>query len=259
MKMTVKKIRDKKNKEKIVAITAYDYSFARLIDSASVDIILVGDSLGMVYCGEKDTKSVTIDQMVYHTKVVARGVSDALLIGDMPINTYHTQEAALLNAKRLIEVGAEAIKIEETPGAVDAIEILVRENIPVMGHVGLTPQTASQYKVQGRDVDTAEKIMADAKAMEQAGCFAIVLECIPQGLAEKITKALSIPTIGIGAGKVCDGQILVCYDLFGLFPDFRPKFARSFFDGANCVKEALEKYRNEIESGTFPAENESFF
>ncbi|MBU1864165.1 MAG: 3-methyl-2-oxobutanoate hydroxymethyltransferase [Candidatus Omnitrophica bacterium] len=258
MSITPDHIKQKKGKQKIIALTAYDYSFAKLLDSAGVDIILIGDSVGMVCCGDKDTKSVTIEQMVYHTRAVARGVKKALVVGDMPIGTYETAESAIQNAQKLLDAGAQAVKIEEFPGVLPSVEALVKKGIPVMGHVGLTPQTAQAFKVQGKDNETAEKIMSDASALSEVGVFSIVLECIPTPLAALITKTVAAPTIGIGAGSSCDGQILVSYDLLGMFPDFRPKFVRQFFHGDEVIKRAVEAFRQAIETGNFPSHDESF-
>ena len=251
-------IRSKKGKEKIIALTAYDYTFAKLLDQAGADIILVGDSVGMVCHGDNNTQSVTMDQMVYHTEGVAKGVANALVVGDMPVNSYDEPEIAVRNARRLIAAGAQAVKIEEVQNVVPAVKAIIKEGIDVVGHVGLTPQTAQNFKVKGKDKEEAEKIIADAQAFEQAGVFAIVLECIPTELAKHITEVASVPTIGIGAGPCCDGQILVTYDLLGMFQDFRPKFVRHFMEGGSAVKEALSEFRRAVESGNFPQDKESF-
>ncbi len=258
MKITPQIIKEKKNKEKIIALTAYDYTFAKLLDCSGVDIILIGDSVGMVCHGDKNTHSVTMEQMVYHTECVARGVERALIVGDMPVNTYCNPEEALENAKKLIAVGAEAIKIEEVPGSIEAAEALIQEGIAVMGHVGLTPQTAQEFKVQGKDKQTAEKIMHDACSFDTAGVFSLVMECVPSLLAEEITKKVIVPTLGIGAGVHCDGQILVSYDVLGLFQDFRPRFVRQFWQGGEEIKQAVDIFRKAIDAGTFPSEKESF-
>jgi len=245
-----------KGKQKIIALTAYDYTFAKILDEAGVDIILVGDSVGMVCCGDKDTKSVTIEQMAYHTKAVARGVKHALVIGDMPIHTFDDPKGAVKNARMFLDAGATAVKVEGN--IVGSVKALINEGIPVMSHVGLTPQTAESFKVRGKNKEEAEKILSDAKALDKAGIFSLVLECIPAQLAEEITKAISVPTIGIGAGSLCDGQILVCYDLLGMFQDFRPKFVRRFWEGGDAVKEAIVQFRQAIETGSFPSQGESY-
>jgi len=258
MRVTPEIIKAKKNKEKIIATTAYDYTFAKLLDSADVDLILVGDSVGMVCHGDKNTQSVTMDQMVYHAEGVSRGVRNALVVADMPINSYAEPNYAIENARRLIAAGAVAVKIEEIGDVISVVEALVNDGIPVVAHVGLTPQTAESFKVQGKQQEEAEKIIADACAFDAAGVFALVLECIPVELAKQITAAVSVPTIGIGAGRDCDGQILVCYDLLGMFQDFRPKFVRHFSEGGNDVKQALAKFRDQVNSGSFPSDTESF-
>jgi 3-methyl-2-oxobutanoate hydroxymethyltransferase len=251
-------LRLKKNKEKIIATTAYDYTIAKLCDAAHLDVILVGDSVGMVCHGDKNTHSVTMDQMIYHTEGVARAVKHACVISDMPIHSYSDPLTVVENARRLLKVGAHGVKIEEVGNIIPSVKALVQAGIPVMGHVGLTPQTAQGFKVQGKKNEDAEKIMRDACAFDEAGVFSIVLECIPADLAEKITKRVLSPTIGIGAGAQCDGQILVCYDLLGLFQDFRPKFVRHFCSGSEIVRDALRSYRTAIEDGTFPGRDESF-
>ncbi len=249
-------IKLKKGKQKIIALTAYDYTFAKLLDQAGVDIILVGDSVGMVCCGEKDTKSVTIEQMVYHTKAVVRGVQNALVVGDMPIHTFDNPEGAIVNARMFLDAGATAVKVEEVSNIV--VEALINEGIPVMGHIGLTPQTAESFKVRGKDKEEADKILQDAQALDKAGVFSLVLECIPATLAEQITKVVSAPTIGIGAGPSCDGQILVCYDLLGMFQDFHPKFVRHFWEGGQGVSQAVDAFRRAVEQDEFPSDKESY-
>ncbi len=248
----VKRILDKKGKGKITALTAYDYPIAQLVDEAGFDIVLVGDSLGVVVLGHKDTQSVTMEDMIHHTKAVARGVKNALIVGDMPIHSYDTPELALENASRFLNAGAEAVKMEGP--VVGAVEALVEQGIPVMGHLGLTPQTVHEYKVQGRDEKTAVQILENAKALEEAGAFSVVLECVPEGLGERITKELSIPTIGIGAGRHCDGQILVVNDLLGLFDRYTPKFARRYLDMRREIREAMGRFRSDVEKGVFPGE-----
>jgi 3-methyl-2-oxobutanoate hydroxymethyltransferase len=251
-------IKTQKNKRKIIALTAYDYTFAKLLDQAGADIILVGDTLGMVCHGDKNTQSVTMDQMEYHVEGVARGVANALVVGDMPINSYNDPETAVANARRLINAGAQAVKIEKVGNVILPVKAIIAAGIDIIGHVGLTSQTAEAFKVQGKNSEDAEQILRDACAFDRAGSFAIVLECIPSELAKKITETIAVPTIGIGAGMHCDGQILVTYDLLGMFQDFRPKFVRRFMEGGQIVTEALREFRSAVESGDFPSDKESF-
>ncbi|MBI2881980.1 MAG: 3-methyl-2-oxobutanoate hydroxymethyltransferase [Candidatus Tectomicrobia bacterium] len=247
---------------KIAAITAYDYTFARLVDAAGVDIILVGDSLGMVIMGLPNTVGVTMEDMLHHTKAVSRAHPRALLVADMPFLSYHgSRERALANAGRFLqEAGAEAVKVEGGVDVKDAIRALVRANIPVMGHVGLTPQAVHRFggfKVQGRGQD-AEMVFEDALAVAEAGAFSLVLEGIPSGLAKRITEAVHIPTIGIGAGPHCDGQVLVLQDLLGLYEDFTPKFAKVYAPLGRQVREAVARYVEEVAAGEFPTEAHSY-
>ncbi|MFH0765754.1 MAG: 3-methyl-2-oxobutanoate hydroxymethyltransferase [Calditrichota bacterium] len=256
-------LRFKSEQRKITALTAYDATFARLEDEAGIDIILVGDSLGMVIQGQPHTLSVTMDELIYHTRACARGVSRALLVADMPFLSYQVSvEEALRNAGRCLkEGGAAAIKLEGGEFIAPTIERLVRIGIPTMGHVGMQPQMVNiygGYKIQGRDSVQAQRILGDALAVERAGAFAIVLEKIPQVLAAEITNQLTIPTIGIASGPHCDGQILVNYDMFGLTDQFKFKFVRRYFEGADLVREAVKRYSEDIRSGSFPAEGESF-
>lgn len=260
----VKIIRKKKDGEKIVALTAYDFLTASLLDKIGVDITLVGDSLGMVVQGHENTLSVTIDDMVYHTKCVSRAIKNSLLVSDMPFLSYHiSNEDALRNAGKLIQKGsAQAVKLEGGANVVPAIEKIVSAGIPVMGHIGLTPQdilSMGGYFVQGKDNKTGKKIIQDAKALEQTGIFALVLECIPTELAQEITKSISIPTIGIGAGSECDGQILVTHDLIGLFEKFKPKFVKRYLNLHDDVEKALNIYAKEVREGKFPGKEHSFF
>jgi len=257
--MNIDVLKEYKGQKQIVALTAYDYSFARLFDEAGADMILVGDSVGMVCQGHKDTKSVTMDHMVYHTECVARGVRRACLVADMPIGSYDDAPSAIMNAQRLIAAGAHAVKVEGGDvKIVFAVEALCQAGIPVVGHVGLTPQTAERFVVEGRDQEGAQRIADEACLLEGAGISALVLECVPMRLAEEITHTMLIPTIGIGAGRHCDGQILVSHDLLGLFPDFRPKFVRTFMQGAEEVKAAVQDYINAVREGEFPNEQECF-
>ena len=213
--------------ERITALTAYDYPTARLLDESGIDIILVGDSLGMVVLGYEDTTQVTLEEMLHHTRAVARGVKRALLVADLSIGTYDTPEEAVANARRLVEAGAQAVKLEGGLSHVPQIEAIVRENIPLMAHIGMLPQSVrleGGYKVKGRGAIEAERLLQDARAVEAAGAFSVVLEIVAAETARQITEAISIPTIGIGSGEHCDGQILVTHDLIGLYPWFTPKF-----------------------------------
>lgn len=244
---------------RLTMLTAYDYTMARLIDAAGIDAILVGDSLGMVMQGKDTSLSVTMADMIYHTKLVARGVSHCLLVADMPFMSYHlSPQQALENAGRLVqEGGAHAVKLEGGRRSVDAIRAIVDAEIPVMGHVGLTPQ--SVRKIGGFRVQRHEaSLLDDAKAVEQAGAFALVVECVPAAIGEKITRALSIPTIGIGAGPACDGQILVSHDLLGLYNEIRPKFVKMYADLGAAAKAAVSAYRDEVVAGVFPGPEHVF-
>lgn len=247
----------------ISSLTAYDYPWARLVDQAGIDILLVGDSLGMVVLGYNGTVAVTMEDMLHHSKAVARGVERALIVTDMPFGAYNTsQREAITNANRLIkEGGADAVKLEGGTEMAKVAAAIVKAGIPVQGHVGLTPQTATSlggFKVQGRDAQAAKKLYDDALAMEEAGCFSVVLEAIPAPLAAHITKKLSIPTIGIGAGSQCDGQVLVMHDLLGLYDRFTPKFVKQYAKLSQLSLEALTAYKNEVEQRQFPGEEHSF-
>lgn len=247
---------------KIAAITAYDYSFARLVDAAGVDVILVGDSLGMVMMGLPNTLGVTMDDMLHYTKSVARAKPRALLVADLPFLSYHgNMDKALSNAGRFLqEAGAEAVKLEGGVQVADTVRSLVEANIPVVGHVGLTPQAVHRFggfKVQGRGRD-AEQVFEDAVAIAEAGAFSIVLEGIPAKLARRITEDVHIPTIGIGAGPHCDGQILVLQDLLGLYEDITPKFAKVYAPLGGKIREAVSQYVDEVASGAFPTDVHSF-
>ena len=253
----------KRRGEKITALTAYDATFARLEDEAGIDIILVGDSLGMVIQGHPDTIPVTLDEVIYHTKACARAVKRALLVADMPFMSFQASvEQAMINAGRCMkEGGAGAVKLEGGEYLAETIRRMVEVGIPVMGHVGMRPQMVNiygGYKLQGRKSRQSEQIMLDAIAAEEAGAFSIVLEKIPRSLAAEITGRLKIPTIGIGAGPDCDGQILVNYDLFGLADQFSFKFVRRYLELANDIREAVAKYGEDIRSGEFPNDEESF-
>jgi 3-methyl-2-oxobutanoate hydroxymethyltransferase len=248
---------------KISMLTAYDASFARLIDQAGVDIILVGDSLGMVVQGAGNTLPVTMDEMIYHCRSVARGTERAQVVGDMPFMSYQASiEDGIRNAGRLVkEGGVEAVKLEGGADYAELASRLVKIGIPVMGHIGLTPQSLHAmggFKVQGRSATQAKKLLEDARALEQAGCYAVVLEGIPRELAEQITAAISIPTIGIGAGVHCDGQVLVIYDLLGMNEEFRPKFVKRYDNLAVRIRTAVEQYITEVRNEQFPDEEHSF-
>jgi 3-methyl-2-oxobutanoate hydroxymethyltransferase len=254
--------RYKRDKKKLIVVTAYDAIFARIVEQSGIEAILVGDSLGVVVQGKDNTLSVTMDDMLYHTRLVAGAAQRALVIGDMPFMSYQaSDEDALRNAGRFLQVGAQAVKLEGGAAVVDRVAAMTRIGIPVMGHLGMTPQSVHQYggyKVQGKRSDHALALLNDAKALEAAGAFAIVLEAIPAELAETITEQLSIPTIGIGAGPHCDGQILVLYDLLGLFDDFVPKFVKPYAHLKADALQALRRYKEEVEQGKFPNDHESY-
>ena len=263
-KVTVPEIRKMKQKgEKITALTAYDYTFARILDDAGVDILLVGDSLGSVIQGHESTLSVTLEEMIYHTRAVARGRKRALVVADMPFLSYQVNvEEAKRNAGRFLrEAGAEAVKIEGGVPMIETTEAIVRIGIPVMGHVGLTPQSIHRfggYKVQGKEKEDREKIIRDALAVEEGGAFSIVLEGIPLDLAQEITRRLSIPTIGIGAGAHCDGQVLVVHDMLGLFDMYTPKFVKRYAELKEAMTGAVKNYVGEVREGKFPDDEHSF-
>src|ERR1700680_4895640 len=251
------------NFQKITCLTAYDYPTARLLDEAGVDLILVGDSLGMVVLGHESTLPVTIDEMLHHTRAVRRGTRRALLVADMPYGSYHTDLAeSLHNAMRFVkEAGAEAVKVEGGERRLELISRLTEAEIPVMGHVGLTPQSVNAlggYRVQGKTPDTAGQLIRDARAVEAAGAFAVVLEAVPRELAAQITRDLHIPTIGIGAGPDCDGQILVVHDLLGLTFNQTPKFARQYANLGETISKAVRGYCADVRSGAFPSDHESY-
>ncbi len=262
-RVTVVDIQNKKGKEPIVMITAYDYPSAQMVDEAGVDIILVGDSLGMVVLGYDSTLPVTMEDMLRHTAAVVRGSKRALVVGDMPFMSYQlSPEQALDNAGRFIkEAGAHAVKLEGGEEVLEAIRKITSAGIPVMGHIGLTPQSIHKiggYRVQGRDEETAEKLKKDAKLLEEAGCFSIVLEAVPMNLAKEITESLSIPTIGIGAGPYCDGQVLVYHDVLGLFQEFKPKFVKRYAELRGEIVEAIKRYADEVRERKFPDEEHSY-
>lgn len=264
MRVSIGQVREMKQKgERIVELTAYEYATAKLVDEVGVPLILVGDSLGMVLLGYESTIPVTIEEMLHHCKAVTRGVKNAMVIGDMPFMTYHTSvEDALRNAARFIqEAGCQAVKLEGGVTVADKIRRLVEVGIPVQGHIGLTPQSVHQlggYRVQGRSPEAALKLYQDAKAVEDAGAFSMVLETVPAELAAFISRKLSIPTIGIGAGPGCDGQVQVIHDMLGLFTEFIPKHAKRYVDLGESIKGAVSQYLQEVTSGAFPTEEHSF-
>ncbi len=251
------------NNKKITCLTAYDYAMGRLVDEAGVDVVLVGDSLGMVMLGYESTLPVTLEEMLHHTKAVRRGVQRALLVADMPYGSYHGEIGeAVRNAMRFVkEAGAEVVKIEGGERRLELIARLTEAEIPVMGHVGLTPQSVNAmggYRVQGKTPGAAEQLLRDARSVEAAGAFAIVLEGIPRELAAEITRAVRIPTIGIGAGPECDGQILVLHDVLGLTFQDPPKFARRYVNLGEVISNAVREYCDDVQSGTFPSDAESY-
>ena len=262
MRKTAETIKNLKDKEKITALTAYDYSTALIVDQSNVDLILVGDSLAMTMMGLDSTLAVSMEVMIHHTKCVSNAVENALVVADMPFMSYHVSpEQAIKNAGRFLqEANADAVKIEGGQIRVETISKLAKNGIPVLGHIGLTPQSvkAIGYKVQGKECDDAEKLIQDALAIEKAGAFALVLECIPAELAKEITQQLSIPTIGIGAGANCDGQVLVYHDMLGLYPKLTPKFIKQYDNIGEKMKKAFTKYSNEVKKGTFPEDKHSF-
>lgn len=264
MKNTVTSLLERKNKGgKIAMITAYDYTMARLVSAAGADMILVGDSLGMVMMGLPDTVSVTMDDMVHHTQCVSRGAGDALLVSDMPFLSFQVSvEGAVRNAGRLMKEGrANAVKLEGGREVCPQVRAMTQAGIPVMGHIGLTPQslnTLGGFHVQGKNVTAAQKLLDDARALDEAGAFGIVLECVPDLLAGRITREVSCMTIGIGAGALCSGQVLVGQDLLGMFSDFVPKFVKHFANVGDEVKKGVAAYCGEVKAGTFPDDAHSF-
>jgi len=263
-KVTTRTYRLKKKRGEIITmLTAYDYPTALAVDKAGIDSILVGDSLGMVVLGYENTLPVTMEDMLHHCRAVSRGAKYALLIGDMPFMSYQTSvDKAVENAGRFLqEAGMDAVKLEGGREVVETVRAIVEAGIPVMGHIGLTPQTISKlggYKVQGKTVDSARRLLADALALEEAGCFSIVLEAVPAPVGKIVSQQLTIPTIGIGAGAGCDGQVLVFHDVLGLFDRFTPKFVKKYAELKKPMLAALEAYRTEVESRAFPAEAHSY-
>ena len=255
--------RQKDEQKKITMLTAYDYSTAKVMDNAGINGILVGDSLGMVMLGYEDTLSVTMEDIIHHTKAVARGAKNALVVADMPFMSYQTSVYdAVYNAGRLMKEGrCQAVKLEGGAAVCPQIEAIVAASIPVMAHIGLTPQSVNTFggfKVQGKSEEAAKRILAEAKQVEAAGAFAVVLECVPAKLAELVTKSVSIPTIGIGAGAGCDGQILVYQDMLGMFGDFKPKFVKQFAHVGAEMEKGIKAYIAETQNGTFPAQEHTF-
>ncbi len=263
-KVTILTIQQKKdNREPITMLTAYDYSSAQLVDEAGIDVILVGDSLAMVMLGMDSTVSLTMEEMLHHCRAVARGAKHAFLVGDLPFMSYQADKVeAVRNAGRVVKEGhMEAVKLEGGQEMAETIAAIVRAGIPVMGHIGLTPQSVSKlggYRVQGKTADHANRLLKDALALERAGCFSIVLEAIPAPVAAVISEKLHIPTIGIGAGGKCDGQVLVYHDTLGLFDKFTPRFVRQYADVRRVILQALVEFSNEVATGTFPAEQHTF-
>jgi len=252
----------KRDKRKLIVVTAYDAVFTRIVEQAGIEVILIGDSLGVVVQGKPNTLSVTMDDMLYHSRLVVGAARRALVISDMPFMSYQaSQEEALRNAGRFLQAGATAVKLEGGVVMADRVRAMTSIGIPVMGHLGMTPQSVHAlggYKVQGKVKDQAAMLLDDAKALEAAGAFAIVLEAMPTGLAKKITETVSIPTIGIGAGPHCDGQVLVLYDLLGLFDEFIPKFVKPYAQLKEDALQALRRYKEEVQQGKFPSDSESY-
>jgi len=264
MRVTINQIKEMKQKgEKITMLTAYDYTTAKIIDEVGIPLTLVGDSLGMVVLGYESTIPVTIEEMLHHTKAVVRGTKKTMVIGDMPFMTYHVSvDDALKNAARFIqEAGAQAVKLEGGVTVAEKVSRIVSCGIPVMGHIGLTPQSIYQFggfKVQGRTPEAASRLLKDAQALEEAGAFSIVLETVPTALATLITQRVSIPTIGIGAGVGCDGQVQVINDILGSFTDFVPKHAKQYAKLTEIIRTAVTEYDNEVKAGSFPTDKQSF-
>jgi 3-methyl-2-oxobutanoate hydroxymethyltransferase len=261
MKPTVLELRRRKG-ARFPMLTAYDYPGAKLVAEGGVDLILVGDSLGMVVLGYDSTVAVTMEDMVHHTRAARRGAPQAFLVADLPFLSYGTPEQALANAARLMkDAGADSVKLEGGEEVRPIVEALVRAGVPVLGHVGLTPQTASAlggFKLQGRDEADARRILEGASALEQAGCWGVVLELVPAPLARLITGRIGIPTIGIGAGPHCDGQVLVFHDVVGMYAGFRPTFVKRYAEAGGAIRDAVARYAAEVKDGSFPGEGQSF-
>ena len=251
----------KENSEKITCLTAYDASMAKLLDQSGIDAILIGDSLGMVIQGGENTRSVSINDMIYHTSIVSSACNDALIIADMPFASYDNPKDALNNARALIDIGARMVKIEGGSEHSEVIKTLISNNINICGHLGLQPQmvkNSDEYRVQGRDENSAKKIIKNAVLLESLGVSALVLECIPSDLAQTVTEKLTIPTIGIGAGADCDGQVLVSFDMLGITSGKQPRFVRNFLNNQNTISDAIEAFVMEVKAGTFPNQSESY-
>jgi 3-methyl-2-oxobutanoate hydroxymethyltransferase len=250
------RIRRKKGREKIVVLTAYDYQMAKILDGTGIDLILVGDSAGMVVQGHSNTKRVTMNDMIYHVKTVAKGAKETPIIGDMPINSCNTVEDGLRNAKQFLEAGAHGVKIEGNRPEV--VRALIDAGIPVMGHVGMLPQMAENYSVKGKEPEEAEDIFRDALNLAKLGVFSIVLECMPESLAKKITENVKAPTIGIGAGKHCDGQVLVINDMLGLDESFKPKYVKRYVHLNEVIKDAVARFVEEVSAGKYPDDEHTY-
>lgn len=262
-KITVEDVLLWKNKRKITMLTAYDYPLALLEDRAGIDMILVGDSLANVVLGLDSTTKVGMNEMLHHAKAVTRAVKNALVVGDMPYESYQTHpDEAVKNAGRFInEAGCDCIKLEWFDRCLEVTEKIIKAGIPVMGHIGLTPQTADKlggFKVQGKDADTAKRLIEQALDLEKLGCFSLVIECVPDKISRMITEKLKIPVIGIGAGPYCDGQVLVVHDMLGLFDRYTPKFVKKFINLSPLISQAVEQYINEVREGSFPSQEHSF-
>jgi 3-methyl-2-oxobutanoate hydroxymethyltransferase len=261
-KITIHTFRAMKQRgERIAALTAYDFFTAKIVDEVGVELILVGDSLGMAVLGYENTLPVTMDEMLHHTRAVARAKPNALVVADMPFMSYATVQQALDNAGRFIQAGAEAVKLEGGEPVIEQVRALLAAGIPVLGHIGLLPQSILEtggYKIQGRTPESADRLLRDAKLLEEAGAFAVVLECVVAGVAKRITESLKIPTIGIGAGPHCDGQILVSNDMLGEFTWFTPKHVKRYANLAEQMRKAFADYKREVESGEFPGAEHSF-
>ena len=262
-KITIPSLQEmKRDSQKITMLTAYDYPMARLVDEAQIDIILVGDSLGMVVLGYDSTLPVTMEDMIRHTQAARRGTKYALLVGDMPYKSYDTQKDAVVNATRFVkDAGCDAVKLEGGTESLEAAEAIIKAGIPVMGHLGLTPQSIEKlggFKVQGKTAEAAEVIINDALKLEKVGCFSVVLECVPSQIAKIITKRLKVPTIGIGAGPDCDGQVLVTNDMVGLFDRFVPKFVKQYIKLSTHILKGIKTYKKEVAEGRFPAKEHEF-
>ena len=264
MRLTIKDLQDMKARgEKIPMMTAYDYTSGKLLEQAGISLMLVGDSLGMVVLGYDSTVPVTMDDMLHHIKTVVRGTEKAHIVGDLPFMSYHAEVSeAIRNAGRILKEGrAQSVKLEGGQEMAETVNRIVKSGIPVMGHVGLTPQSVNQlggYRVQGKTISDAIRLMEDTRALEEAGAYAVVLECVPAALAQMITDRLSIPTIGIGAGAGCDGQVQVLHDILGLFTDFLPKHARRYANLAETIQDAASQYISDVHLGEFPTDKESY-